>query len=248
MSRRFSLSILVASCLAWTCSCASAGESSDLADAATPIADSGQTQSGVDHDAGANEAGTHDAGGVESTVERLTRLLTGRFDSSAQAALDSNYFAVQLHTCAVSIPELGVHVLYVEQALMSSLGQPYRQRFYVLSSPSTSEAISAVYESTAPLALVGLCDDEAEVRAERTPAASTTFKLEGCDVLLEPTSEGFVGSTFEKACPTTFNGATYVTSEVTITEDRLLTWDRGYNDADVQVWGATVGPYEFVRQ
>lgn len=50
-----------------------------------------------------------------------------------------------------------------------------------------------------------------------------------------------------KQCPSDRKGAAYATSEVTITPERLLSWDRGYNEKDEQVWGAEKGGYEFVK-
>ena len=58
----------------------------------------------------------------------------------------------------------------------------------------------------------------------------------------------FVGSTNGKECESTMNGATYATTEVTLTSKQLLSWDRGYDARDKQVWGATMGPYKFDRK
>ena len=41
--------------------------------------------------------------------------------------------------------------------------------------------------------------------------------------------------------------ASYATSEVVITSTMLKSWDRGFDSADHQVWGASGGPYEFVK-
>jgi hypothetical protein len=35
---------------------------------------------------------------------------------------------------------------------------------------------------------------------------------------------------------------------VTIWPDRLISWDRGWNDKGQQVWGAEKGGYIFVKQ
>jgi hypothetical protein len=42
-------------------------------------------------------------------------------------------------------------------------------------------------------------------------------------------------------------GASYATSEVVLRDDGLDTWDRGFDDAGKQVWGATKGAYQFRR-
>jgi hypothetical protein len=43
-------------------------------------------------------------------------------------------------------------------------------------------------------------------------------------------------------------GASYATSEVVIYSDKLISWDRGWNDEGKQVWGAQKGGYVFLKQ
>jgi len=54
--------------------------------------------------------------------------------------------------------------------------------------------------------------------------------------------------TIEDHCATDYNGASYATAQVTLSDDQLTSWDQGWNDDDEQVWGATAGPYVFDRQ
>jgi hypothetical protein len=42
-------------------------------------------------------------------------------------------------------------------------------------------------------------------------------------------------------------GASYATSEVVITDEQLLSWDRGWDANGKQVWGAETGGYIFVK-
>jgi hypothetical protein len=56
---------------------------------------------------------------------------------------------------------------------------------------------------------------------------------------------GFAGSTHGSACSSNLRGAAYTTSEVRVTPSRMISWDRGFNDEGMQVWGATGGPYVF---
>jgi hypothetical protein len=71
---------------------------------------------------------------------------------------------------------------------------------------------------------------------------------EGCAVFLRRVSENtFEGGTVGSACLSTLRGAEYATSEVTLTPDGLVTYDRGYDTDGNQVWGATEGGYIFRR-
>ncbi|MBM4291963.1 MAG: hypothetical protein FJ138_11380, partial [Deltaproteobacteria bacterium] len=182
----------------------------------------------------------------DPAVARAYEWLTGSFDSSAQAAADPSYFAIQLKVCPIRAPELGARALYVEQASLDTPTRPYRQRLYVVSGAGEGAARSAVYELAAPDAWVGACDEP----APRAAAPADASYKDGCDVLLtwDEGRGALVGGTQGTGCNSSLSGATYATSEVTLTATELLSWDRGFNDLNVQVWGATEGAYRFVRR
>ena len=181
-------------------------------------------------------------------VAELESQLTGRFTSQAQADVDFNYWPVQLHTCAVSMPDLGEHVLYVEQAMVDSLSSPYRQRIYHLEDIKSEDqpllVRSTIYSVSQEDELIGLCD-ESEVA---TIDIARLSLRQGCHVDLVWNEEGFEGSTDGSSCESSLNGSTYATSEVQTTPERIESWDRGWDAQDNQVWGAVDGAYIFDRQ
>ena len=190
-------------------------------------------------------------------VARVRELLTGRFDSSAQAATTPDYFDIHLAICPISAPSLGRHVLYVEQARADKLAEPYRQRLYVVEPGEPGEVISRVFEFTDPAPFTGFCD---RAEADR-PAYSDGLAAEkvGCAVHLREMaynsdeqrgserSMGFGGGTEGDGCPSSLRGATHATSTVILNSAGMQSWDQGYDAAGTQVWGATAGPYHFLR-
>ena len=66
--------------------------------------------------------------------------------------------------------------------------------------------------------------------------------------MLRQSGPVWTGSTAGKECGSDLRGASYATSEVTISSSTLESWDRGYDAADKQVWGAEKGPYIFARE
>ena len=58
----------------------------------------------------------------------------------------------------------------------------------------------------------------------------------------------WAGSTQGKGCSSTLGGASYATSQVTVTPLELRSWDQGFDAAGKQVWGAEKGPYVFLKQ
>ena len=72
---------------------------------------------------------------------------------------------------------------------------------------------------------------------------------EGCTVTLRRGEDGsFQGGTVGKGCPGDLAGAAYATSDVLLTADSLVLWDRGFDSDGKQVWGATQGAYRFDRE
>lgn len=180
-------------------------------------------------------------------VAQLATMLSGEFDSSAQAAEMPSYYDVHLWGCDAEAPELDGVALYIEQALSTDQRNPYRQRLYLLTELEASEngeprARSAVYAFSAPSQLVGSCADGI------VPA----FELddlelrEGCEVDLTWNGETFIGGTTGEDCTSTIGGD-YAVSDIEIFEDRIESWDRGFYNSGAQAWGATEGPYVFDR-
>lgn len=187
-----------------------------------------------------------DAGGEpESVAPRFEEFLTGRFNSEAQANANPAYFPISLAVCDAEVPELGERVLYVEQAFVGE--SPYRQRVYVVEEGEdpAKTAVSFVYAFTDPGRFVGFCDTGSNLGITE---GDLTLR-EGCEVYVtyDGDADAFTGGTEGSNCESSLNGAAYATSEVTLTTDRMESWDQGFNAQGEQVWGATAGPYIFDR-
>ena len=139
-------------------------------------------------------------------------------------------------------------MLYVEQAAAEARDQPYRQRLYVVEAAADDPraARSRVFELADPARAVGLCAGTSALPEIATGAQERA----GCAVTLswDAARGAFTGSTHGRDCASTLRGAAYATSEVTLEAGRLVSWDRGFDAAGEQVWGAVTGPYVFVRR
>jgi hypothetical protein len=181
-----------------------------------------------------------------SGLDELQQLMTGSFSSAAQAAEDSAFFDVSLHMYPIwEGTDSAVRWLYVEQALSDRQEAPYRQRVYRLSRLDDGRFQSEIYLLPADSLYIG---------AWKRPGAFDHLRpeelilKEGCAVLL--TREApyvYRGSTGEGSCPSELRGASYATSEVRIDSSAIESWDRGFDDAGRQVWGAGTGGYVFRR-
>ena len=179
----------------------------------------------------------------------LVEMMCGSFSSADQAAADpDNFWDIRLEMVPIwtdrTDPSEG-HWMYVEQAAASSLDKPYRQRVYHVTQVEENLFESAVYTLPYPEVAIGawkLDDplaqwgpDDLEVRV-------------GCSVFLARQEDGsYQGSTRDKECTSTLGDATYATSEIVIRADRIVSWDRGFNDQDKHVWGAEKSGYVFLK-
>lgn len=180
-------------------------------------------------------------------------LLAGAYSSAAQAATDAEFLDVRLHMTPIWPERTDGHWLYVEQAMATALDKPYRQRIYCVLDGGDGTVLSVVYE---------LPNAAARIGAWRTPEVFATddpallAKRDGCAIRLaraapEPgrnrADAPWIGSTNGRDCLSSLRGATYATSEVRLFADRIETWDRGFDAAGQQVWGAKKGAYVFLR-
>ena len=212
-------------------------------DTTTPTADAAAPDAAAP-DAAVPDAAVPDAPApVEPVESAVFRHLVGRFDSGAQALTDPRYFSIRVEACRVAAPLLGERVLYLEQSRTGMA--PYRQRLYVIERDGGDDrAVSRVFELNTPTGYVGLCADPK--RETFTP--DDVVERTGCAVHLTRMGDRFEGGTDERACESTLMGAAYATSVVVLRANGFSSWDRGFNAADMQVWGATAGPYLFARR
>jgi hypothetical protein len=182
----------------------------------------------------------------EADLEAAADWMTGAFSSARQAEEDPTYFDIRLHMVRIWPARTDGIWLYVEQARADYLERPYRQRVYHLTSRANGSLESKVHTFPDPQSRAGewrkpqpLADLSLESLTER----------EGCSIFLTRMGPGqFLGSTQARNCPSELSGAAYATSEVSLTPELLVSWDRGFDSQGRQVWGAVSGGYRFVKE
>lgn len=177
-------------------------------------------------------------------MDQLITMMTGSFDSSEQAAADTNYYDISLIMAPIWEGDKEAKWLYVEQALNSKPEKPYRQRLYRVVRVDADNFESRVYTLPDPERFIQPWETM-DIFDTITPDSLEIRK--GCAVYLTLEGHCFSGSTNAKDCESTMRGATYATSEVTICDDEISSWDRGWNDDEEHMWGAEFGAYVFKR-
>ncbi|MCC7430106.1 chromophore lyase CpcT/CpeT [bacterium] len=175
----------------------------------------------------------------------LANWLSGSFSNEEQAKQDSDYFHITLRMVPVWKNSKDGIWLYVEQAVAQKQDKPYRQRVYHLTEKDGKTFESEVYTFKGdPLRFAGEWK-KTEPLAKLSPDSLETRS--GCSIILTKKGETFVGSTQGKNCESNLKGAAYATSEVTLFKDKIISWDRGFDKKNEQVWGAEKGGYIFKK-
>ncbi len=180
-----------------------------------------------------------------AALEQLAITMEGSYTSAEQAKADTNYFEIELEMERIWGKRRDGVWLYVEQAVATSKEKPYRQRVYHLQQVNDSTFTSDILTIKGGEALFGAYKDPVKLDAMQ---ADSLALLDGCMMTLLRRGNVYVGGTNGRACPNKRGEAVYVTSEVSLFSDRMVSWDRGYNDAGEQVWGAEKGGYIFIKR
>jgi len=182
---------------------------------------------------------------ADPELEQLAEWMTGAFSSEAQSLEDPDFRHIVLHMSPMWPDRSDGVWLYVEQAVAEAAEKPYRQRVYHLRRVGEELFASSVYTIDEPLTRAGVWRQESPL-ADLGPVDLT--ERDGCTIYLVRRTDGaFVGSTLGRLCSSSLRGATWASSEVVITADGMVSWDRGWDDAGAQVWGAEKAGYRFDR-
>ncbi|MFM7217231.1 MAG: chromophore lyase CpcT/CpeT [Bacteroidota bacterium] len=181
--------------------------------------------------------------GQSKQLKTLCKWMEGSFDSREQHLRDTaNYFDIRLTMTRIWKQREDGFWLYVEQAVAGNENKPYRQRIYHVQETGEARFQSVIYTLSDPLRFAGRSP-----LIESLTIDSLQEKV-GCAVDLVFDGKCFSGGTVGTACPSDRKGAKYATSEVTISKRMLLSWDRGYDEKGIQVWGAEKGGYRFIKK
>lgn len=176
-------------------------------------------------------------------LRQLAGMMAGEFSSEQQAQADTAFFHIVLRMKPIWKERKDGFWFYVEQATASTPDRPYRQRVYHLYLHSADQIASKVYEIGQPERYAGAWQDAAKLVLLHPDSLTDR---QGCAIYLSKKQKAlFEGATPGKECLSVLRGAAYATSEVVIDPEKMVSWDRGWNKDDEQVWGAVKGGYIF---
>jgi len=177
--------------------------------------------------------------------KQFCEYMTGSFNSYFQSSTDAAYLPIYLEMVRIWPERTDAYWLYVEQSMAGMRNKPYRQRIYRLSPLGGGDYESRVYELPTPEKFVYQWTNPAFFSGL---SQDLLIEREGCRVVLKWVKNRFEGGTRSNDCLNNLKGASYATSRVTVYEDKLESWDQGWDLEGQQVWGAEKGAYLFDKK
>ena len=182
---------------------------------------------------------------MESSLERLVRMLSGGFSNQDQAFENPPLYA---HILVKFRPlsQLKPGSLLLEQSYAINPAAPYRIRVL----RAERQAGQLIIHNQA------LIDDQRFWGAVDDPErrsqiqASDLLPLQGCAYLVQEEGEGFIGEVEPGCrCLVERKGATsYLVSRLELNPTGMRTIDRGHDpQTHEHLWGSLAGPFEFAR-
>ena len=182
---------------------------------------------------------------MESSLERLVRMLSGGFSNQDQAFENPPLYA---HILVKFRPlsQLKPGSLLLEQSYAINPAAPYRIRVL----RAERQAGQLIIHNQA------LIDDQRFWGAVDDPErrsqiqASDLRPLQGCAYLVQEEGEGFIGEVEPGCrCLVERKGATsYLVSRLELNPTGMRTIDRGHDpQTHEHLWGSLAGPFEFAR-
>lgn len=203
--------------------------------------------------------------GGESGIEEVAKLLEGYFNNDQQLLTEPTYRPVEITHCVIPIQNSPYNqslFLYAEQRLKGE-ASPYRQRVYRLEL-NGGDVHSVIYalpnnilESIfAPQSETNKRSMDAQNSSNRSVCQRSQNWMQGfqfsslietgCVLVLKRTFRSWEGATPKEGCIGVENPEFRTHSSVKLSDEGLVTWDRGYDESGEKKWGADK-PYKFKK-
>lgn len=181
---------------------------------------------------------------ADTDLEKLYNTLEGSFSSANQSIYHSSFFNVTVRHCPINIVDGNPNSRYLilRQAVAKYYPSPYRVRLVELTKEN-NQIKSKNYAPARKLDVSQFCDNSSVPTLYLSDFAANAK----CVLTITDLGNKYLGTTGIPGCPSTRNGASFVSSEVEITNEYFTSLDRGWDSKGNQVWGSTSGPYIFEK-
>jgi len=192
---------------------------------------------------------------TQQDYEYYKSAIQGRFSSYPQTLVDTTKSDVLIRTKYL-YQKNGYDYFYTQQGeWFKDVFYPYRQRIYKTKNEGTHILLEIHTINTPYSILTDTPKKHPTFQMDTTLLETPAILMEkkpGCDIhiLKVYQKEGtpiLYGSTNDNDCVATFNGSTYTQVDFLILPNSLISWERGYNDNNEQVWGPEESPYLFMK-
>jgi len=178
----------------------------------------------------------------ETDLNMLTETMCGTYTATEQS-IDEDALEVTLMLTRIWKDEEDVWI-YAEQKSSDAEKVTYRRDIYQLVMNGKNKFIQTVFDPEKEEAWIGAVD---KPKLVKSLSPSNLILRDGCTIGFVYSNGTYAGSTQDR-CAFDWKGATLATSEITLSEGMMVSWNRGWTDQGQQIWGPTQGGYVFIKE
>lgn len=183
----------------------------------------------------------------DSLLINLARVMAGDFSNAKQSQADpKNYAHIRVFFRPLPWEFFGAIGFYSEQTYDYDLWTPYRQGIHRL--VDRGDCIYIENYSLQDSMIYAGAGHNRDILKTISPESIT--RRHNCSMVFHQEGKLFRGAVEGSKCLINRNGIeTYLISEVEITDNTWIGWDRGMNvETGEQVWGSAIGPLKFEKR
>lgn len=182
----------------------------------------------------------------KNDLKKLQKIISGEFNNETQSKADASFQHTILEIKPIWSDEINGYWFYVEQAMANNLNSPTLQNVYHLFKQNDTIIQCQIYEIKNPKQYIGAYK---ELNKISSLTIDSLIDNQGCSLYLKKRKNNiYSGSTPWRTCYNKSKKGAYNTSEIVIYKKKIVSWQREWNEKDVQVSGSIKGGYIFIKK
>lgn len=175
-------------------------------------------------------------------VLELKSRMEGMFSNQLQALADKGYAGISIHSGAIWTRSEDGYWLYCEERFLSA-SRPYAQYVRHLFRKDDITIVCQDFLLPDPLRFAGAIHYPDLLLGV---TKDSLINKVGCELYFQKNAQGdFNGISNGKLCGSGDKNAAYQTQEIKVFENKMLSWQRGWDENGRQVWGPITAGCQF---
>lgn len=177
----------------------------------------------------------------------LKKTLQGNFSTKDQHDKDKDFYDIRMRLVPIWKSTENVFYIYVEQAMATTLNNPFSQQVYKVVKDEENTSTIFLYTIPEPERFKGRIEGDYMFESIDT---ETIVEKTGCELRLQFNEETMsaVGDTGDKTCTSGEAGIAWTSSQMIVKDELIELWNQSWDVDGNQLKGSVKGGYIFKKE